>query len=265
MIPSPLLFNYTKSFPSIENESERIRKVQKTFLEEIEPEQTQRPRLYIFVGAYGSGKSEVSVNFARMLKSVDPDQKVLIADLDIVNPFFRSADAAEILNKENIRLIAPNYANTNVDAPTVTGEMFAIFDDESYVGVFDIGGEDLGAKILASMHSRFKNIDYRMYMVVNTCRPFTADSTGILKMASELEASSRLKIHGFIDNSNLLEITSEESLIESYPILQEAVSISGIPLVFSTGLDENLPEKWKEFTEYGVPLLRMERLVLYND
>ena len=158
----------------------------KSFLNKEKSDLDKNLRLYIFVGAYGSGKSEVSVNFARMLKAMNPDRKVLIADLDIVNPFFRSADASQILEREGIRLIAPNYANTNVDAPTVTGEMFTIFDDESYIGVFDVGGEDLGAKILASMHSRFKSIDYRMFMVVNTNRPFTADSTGICKMAAEL-------------------------------------------------------------------------------
>ena len=221
-------------------------------------------RLYIFVGAYGSGKSEVSVNFARMLKTMNPDRKVLIADLDIVNPFFRSADAADSLKKDGIRLISPNYANTNVDAPTVTGEIFSIFDDDSFIGVFDIGGEDLGAKILASMHSRFKNIDYRMYMVVNTNRPFTADAHGIMRMAYELEASSRLKIHGLVDNTNLLELTEQSALVASYPILQQASSQMGIPIVFSSGLSENLPDTWKEFTENGIPLLRMERLVLYN-
>jgi hypothetical protein len=239
--------------------------VHKSFLNKEKSDLDKNLRLYIFVGAYGSGKSEVSVNFARMLKAMNPDRKVLIADLDIVNPFFRSADASQILEREGIRLIAPNYANTNVDAPTVTGEMFTIFDDESYIGVFDVGGEDLGAKILASMHSRFKSIDYRMFMVVNTNRPFTADSTGICKMAAELEASSRLKIHGFVDNSNLLELTTGETLQESFPILQEAALISGIPLVFSAGLDQNLPDKWKEFTDYGVLLLRMERTVLYNN
>src|SRR5665648_1017479 len=88
----------------------------------------QSPRLFIFVGAYGSGKSEVSVHFARKLRRDNPDRKVLLADLDIINPFYRSVDAREILEKENIRVTAPNYANTNVDVPSVSGEMYSIFE-----------------------------------------------------------------------------------------------------------------------------------------
>jgi len=222
------------------------------------------PRLFIFVGAYGSGKSEVAVNFARMLRESLPDRKLLLADLDIVNPFFRSADAADILAQENIRLIAPNYANTNVDAPTVSGEMYSIFDDPSYTGVFDIGGEDLGAKILASMSSRFRTIAYRVYMVVNTCRPFTADAEGIAKMSRELEIASRLKIDGFINNTNLLEMTTTQMIVESQPILEKATELTGIPVAFYSGFNENLKEFSKTSSNFEISLLSMQRSVLYN-
>jgi len=236
--------------------------IQNSHIHEISKESQ---RLYVFVGAYGSGKSEVSVHFARKLRRENPDRKVLLADLDIINPFYRSADAREILEKENIRVIAPNYANTNVDVPSVSGEMYVIFDDTEYLGVFDIGGEDMGARILSSMRSRFDNISYAVYMVVNTLRPFTSDAQSIAVMAQELTAASRLPIHGFIDNTNLLMETAEDELIHSYSILSEASRITGIPLVYASGLDEYLPENWKEFTNKGVPLLRMERTVLYNN
>ncbi len=225
----------------------------------------QTPRLYVFIGAYGSGKSEVSVHFARKLRRENPDRKVLLADLDIVNPFFRSADAKEILEKENIRLIAPNDVNSNVEAQTVTGEMYTVFDDEEYLGVFDIGGEDLGARILSSMRSRFKEIEYRVYMVVNTLRPFTSDAKSIAETASELKAASGLPIHGLIDNTNLLTETAEDELVHSYPILAEASMLTGIPLVYASGLEDRLPKNWTDQTDRGIPLLRMQRSVLYND
>lgn len=223
------------------------------------------PRLFVFVGAYGSGKSEVSVHFARKLRKDNPDRKVLLADLDIINPFYRSVDARAILEQENIRVIAPNYANTNVDVPSVSGEMYSIFDDPRYLGVFDIGGEDMGARILSSMRSRFENISYLVYMVVNTLRPFTSDAQSIAVMAQELSAASRLPIHGFIDNTNLLMETAEDELTHSYDILAEASKITGIPLSYASGLDILLPENWKEYTNKGVPLLRMQRTVLYNN
>ena len=222
-------------------------------------------RLFIFVGAYGSGKSEVSVHFARKLRKENPDRKVLLADLDIINPFFRSADAREILEKENIRVIAPNFVNSNVDVPSVSGEMYAIFDDPEYIGVFDIGGEDMGARILSSMHSRFRDISYRVYMVVNTLRPFTSDARSIVEMAQELSSAARLPIHGFIDNTNLLNETLADELIHSYSILTEASEISGIPLSYASGLDEYLPDNWIGKTDNGTPLLRMQRTVLYNN
>ena len=223
------------------------------------------PRLFIFVGAYGSGKSEVSVHFARKLRRDYPDRKILLADLDIINPFYRSVDARAILEKENIRVIAPNFANTNVDVPSVSGEMYSVFDDPEYLGVFDIGGEDMGARILSSMHSRFDNISYRVYMVVNTLRPFTSDARGIAVMAQELSAAARLPIHGFIDNSNLLDQTSSDELVHSFSILAEASKITEIPLAYASGLDEYLPKEWEEYTNSGIPLLRMERTVLYNN
>jgi len=223
------------------------------------------PRLFVFVGAYGSGKSEVSVHFARKLKRENPGRKVLLADLDIINPFYRSLDAREILEKENIRVIAPNYANTNVDVPSVSGEMYSIFDDPEYLGVFDIGGEDMGARILSSMRSRFQTIFYRVYMVVNTLRPFTSDAQGIAVTAQALIEASRLPVHGFIDNTNLLSETSPDELVHSYKILSAAAKLTGIPVSYASGLDENLPAEWKEFTNNGIPLLRMQRTVLYND
>lgn len=126
------------------------------------------PRLHIFVGAYGSGKSEVSVHFARMLAEKHKDRQIILADLDIVNPFYRSADAISSLTEDNIRVIAPVYANTNVDVPALPPEINAIFDDGSVIGVLDLGGEDLGAKVLAGMRGKIEKTDFRVYMVINT-------------------------------------------------------------------------------------------------
>ena len=146
-------------------------------------------RLKIIIGAYGSGKSEISVNLALNMRKNSPEDKVLLADLDIVNPFYRSADASKILEENNIRLISPMYANSNVDAPVLSGEVYVIFDDESYSGVFDIGGEDMGATILGSMKTRLDNTDADLLMAINTRRPFTSTADEIIIMASELQGA----------------------------------------------------------------------------
>lgn len=222
------------------------------------------PRLYIFLGAYGSGKSEVSVHFARELSEEYPDQKIILVDLDIVNPYYRSADAGALLEKEGVRVIAPLFANSNVDVPAIPADVNAVFDSPDTIGVFDVGGEDLGARVLSSMKSRIEKTECRVYMVVNTFRPFTVDARGIAETARMLSKAAGLPIYGMIDNSNLLNETTGEELQISYPILTEASALTGIPLRFASGLDEFLPPQWKEETDHHLPLLRMKKSIFYN-
>ncbi len=199
-------------------------------------------RLKIVIGAYGSGKSEVSVNLALSMKRENPSAKVLMADLDIVNPFYRSADAAKLLQENDIRLISPMYANSNIDAPVLSGEVNVIFDDESYSGVYDIGGEDMGATILGSMKTKLENINADLLMAVNVRRPFTSTVDEIIIMASELQAAAKMKITGFINNSNLLGDTTIEDLKKGEEILKEVTDRTGIPVVLTTVMDGVLTE-----------------------
>lgn len=220
-------------------------------------------RLNIIIGAYGSGKSEVSVNFAYLIKKSRPEGKVLLADLDIVNPFYRSADAARKLEDLDIRVIFPSYANSNVDAPVLSGEMYVIFDDESYSGVFDIGGEDMGANVLGSLKTRLEKVDSNLIMVVNTLRPFTSDVDGIIKMAAELEEASRMKITGFINNTNLLEETVFEEVKEGEKIVLEASRKTGIPLLATTVMEGVATSEQKELFE-APEVIELKRTILYN-
>jgi hypothetical protein len=200
-------------------------------------------RLKIIIGAYGSGKSEISVNLALKMRKEKPDGKVLLADLDIVNPFYRSADAGKILEQNDIRLISPMYANSNVDAPVLSGEVYVIFDDDEYSGVFDIGGEDMGATILGSMKSRLDATGSDLWMAVNTRRPFTSSADEIIIMASELQEASKMKITGFINNTNVLEETSFDDILEGEKILLEVSKKTGIPLVMTTVMGDDLSEE----------------------
>ncbi len=220
-------------------------------------------RLNIMIGAYGSGKSEVAVNCALKMKEDRPSGKVLMADMDIVNPFYRSADAKELLEKNGIRVIIPSYANSNVDAPVLTGEMYVIFDDEDYSGVFDIGGEDMGANVLGSLKSRLEKIDSNLIMVVNTLRPFTADVEGILKMGSELQEASRMKISGFINNTNLLEQTTFSEVLDGEKTVLEASERCGIPLLATTIMEGVATEE--ELKSLKAPeVILMKRSINYS-
>ena len=219
-------------------------------------------RLKIIIGAYGSGKSEISVNLALAMRKSFPDDKVLLADLDIVNPFYRSADASKVLEENKIRLISPMYANSNVDAPVLSGEVYVIFDDESYRGVFDIGGEDMGATILGSMKTRLDKSGADLLMAVNTRRPFTATVDEIIMMASELTEASKMNITGFINNTNVLEDTKPEDIIEGERIVREVEQKTGIPLVMTTVMDGVMPDSM--MGELKAPeVMKMTRTIHY--
>lgn len=222
-------------------------------------------RISIFVGAYGSGKSEISVNFARWLHA--DGQKTVLCDLDIINPYYRSADARDKLEQENIRVIASQFAGTNVDVPSVPGEIFAAIDDKSYFSVLDIGGEDLGARVLASMKNKLAAArdEIGIYMVVNTCRPYTADEKQIALVAAGLAYAADISLDGLVHNSNLMDNRSDKILEDSWPIIKKAAASLGIPVVFAAGKDESLPDDWLGKTAYGIPLLRLGSYINYPD
>ncbi|MBE7071779.1 MAG: hypothetical protein E7383_03375 [Ruminococcaceae bacterium] len=217
-------------------------------------------RLTIIIGAYGSGKSEIAVNMSLAQRKALPDKKLLIADLDIVNPFYRSSDCGAVLEEAGIRLITPLYAGSNVDAPVLTPEMYVIFDDESYQGIFDIGGEDMGAIVLGSIRKRIENTDTAIYMAVNTLRPFTSDPEQIAVMTNELTAAAGFKIDGYLNNTNLLEETTAEMLEEGEKKILEASKLTGIPLIANCVMEGvDIPEgKLKDHE-----LFRMERKIHY--
>ena len=195
-------------------------------------------RLTIIIGAYGSGKSEIAVNMSLAQRKALPDKKLLIADLDIVNPFYRSSDCASALEAEGIRLVTPMYAGSNVDAPVLPPDMYVIFDDESYQGIFDIGGEDMGALVLGSLKKRIENTDAVIYMAVNTLRPFTSDPEQIAIMTNELSAAAGFKIDGYLNNTNLLEETTSDMLVEGEAKILEASKLTGIPLVANCVMED---------------------------
>ena len=219
-------------------------------------------RLKIIIGAYGSGKSEVSVNLALNMRKDFSVRKVLLADLDIVNPFYRSSDAAKVLEDNDIRLISPMYANSNVDAPVLSGEVYVIFDNDEYMGVFDIGGEDMGATILGSMKTRLDNTDAELIMAVNTRRPFTSTADEIIIMASELQEASKMKITGFINNTNILEQTTPSDILEGEKILLEVQEKTGIPVVMTTVMDGVMTDD--EIKRLHTPeVMKMRRTIKY--
>lgn len=186
-------------------------------------------RLTLFAGHYGSGKTNIAVNYALRLAS--EGKKVCIADLDIVNPYFRTADSAMELSSAGVTLIAPRFANTNVDLPALPSEAYRLIADRDICGIMDIGGDDRGAYALGRYApSILKENNYRMVYVANCYRPLTASAEDALEVMQEIEAACSMKFTHLINNSNLGSETTVETVMNSMGFIDELSHISGLPV-----------------------------------
>lgn len=167
-----------------------------------------------------------------------------IIDLDTVNPYFRTNDVRARLEAAGIRVIASEFANSNVDLPTVPAETASVFFDPDTVAVFDVGGDEDGAYALGRYKQYFENQPYAMIMVVNTKRPMTAGAADLAEMKEMIERASRLRFTGIANNTNLGGATDETTLLSGYGEILELSKTTGLPIVMQCGLPaaiERLP------------------------
>ena len=190
-------------------------------------------RLTLFAGHYGSGKTNIAVNHA--LHLAKKGKKVCIADLDIVNPYFRTKDSAEELSEWGIDLISPQFANSNVDLPALPAESYRLVQDKSTYGIMDIGGDDRGAYALGRFRDAIKKEnDYRMAFVVNCYRPLTATVEDAMEIMREIEAASGIAFTCIVNNSNLGAETTPKTVLDSLDFINELCRVSGLPLWMHT-------------------------------
>lgn len=195
-------------------------------------------RLTLFAGHYGSGKTNIAVNYAIMLKKQGYD--VIIADLDIVNPYFRTKDSEKELNELGIELISSQFANTNLDLPSLPQEMYRTVQDKSKYAVMDIGGDDAGAVALGRFAPFIKEEDsYDMVFVANFFRPLSRTAEEAFEIMKEIEAVSKLKFTSIVNNSNLGDLTTAEDILSTEKEAEKLAILSGLPLKM-TSVKESL-------------------------
>ncbi len=201
-------------------------------------------RLTILCGHYGSGKTNIAVNMALDLRS--KRDRVAIADLDIVNPYFRSKDSEDEFKQHDIRLICSEFASSNVDLPSMPADLYAITDDRELSVIMDIGGDDRGAYALGRLRDAIKNEnDYEMLMVVNRFRPLTPDAPSTVEVMREIEAACGIPFTGIINNSNLAAETDASAVLGSVKYAEEVSKLSGLPVVLTT-VEERLYDDLKD-------------------
>lgn len=183
-------------------------------------------RIKIITGHFGSGKTEIAVNMAVEKKNVT------IVDLDTVNPYFRTADAAQKLRKSGARVILPEFANTNIDMPTLPAEIYSVFQNDGEV-IFDVGGDDEGAVALGMFNRYFLECSYEMYLVVNASRPFTETEDDVINMMRAIESASRLKVTHLINNTHLAQYTKKEDIEKGQSLCRKVSEKAGVPIAYT--------------------------------
>jgi len=193
----------------------------------------EHKRLTLFAGHYGSGKTNIAVNYA--LHLAGEGKKVCIADLDIVNPYFRTKDSSAELKAAGVELISPQFANSNVDLPALPAESYRLVQDRSAYGVMDIGGDDRGAYALGRYVPFMKEENnYRMIFVANCYRPLTSTPEDALEVMREIESACGLKFTDIVNNSHLGNYTDVQTVLDSQSYIQKLCELSGLPLYMTT-------------------------------
>ena len=193
----------------------------------------EHKRLTLFAGHYGSGKTNIAVNYALLLAK--EGHRVCIGDLDIVNPYFRTADSAATLEQAGVELIQPQFANTNVDLPALPAEIYRLVQDKTTYGIMDIGGDDRGAYALGRyVPGILEENNYRMIFVANASRPLTRTPEDAMEVMGEIEAACGLKFTDLVNNTNLGDLTTAETVLASREYMEKLSQLSGLPIFMTT-------------------------------
>lgn len=209
----------------------------------------QAKRVTLFAGHYGSGKTNIAVNFA--LRLAGEGKKVTLADMDIVNPYYRSKDSAQELEAAGVKVIASAYANTNVDVPALPQEMYSVTEDTSRYAVLDVGGDDRGALALGRYAPAIlQENDYHMVYVFNASRPLSRTAEMALEIMQEIEAAGGIPFTAIVNNTNLGRETDWETVAASREEAEKLSQISGLPLLFTAVEESVLPINERENEAY---------------
>ncbi|MFA6948190.1 MAG: P-loop NTPase [Eubacteriales bacterium] len=187
-------------------------------------------RIIIVTGHFGSGKTNVAVNIAMQLAR--RGEKTTLIDFDVVNPYFRAADSKSELESMGVRCIIPEFANSNVDVPSLPPDIYSVFDGVGYA-VFDVGGDETGAVALGMFSAQIKTCGYDMLCVCSMYRPLTPTAEDTAGLLADIEGHSRLRVTGLVNNSNVGYATDADTLAASGEYISRVSALTGVPLLFS--------------------------------
>jgi hypothetical protein len=216
--------------------------------------------LDIFTGRFGSGKTETAINYALSLVPAEAggrDQAVLLIDLDLVTPYFRTRETAEAMRVRGVEVLAPSIIGQHLDTPAITPQLLGAIQQEERPTVLDVGGDPQGARALGQFSAAIDQRGYTMYFVVNPYRPFTDTAENLAASIAEIEATSRLRVTALVSNPNLINETTAQGILQGQARIEAFARRLGLPIAFLC-----LTERWArepEIQAIDVPILVLER------
>lgn len=193
-------------------------------------------KVYVLIGNYGSGKTELALNFA--FRAAEEGKRTELLDLDMVNTYFRLAEHGKLTEMKEIRLVSPNFACSGIETLSLPAEVASAFDMDWDTVVFDVGGDAVGSTALGRYHQDFMDLEpgaLEVLNVINIRRPLSGTVEKIIRIQEEMQAHARLPISGMINNTNLAEATGPEELRDGYEIIREVSERTGVPVLYTSG------------------------------
>lgn len=204
-------------------------------------------KVYVLIGNYGSGKTELALNFA--FQAAEQGKRTELLDLDMVNTYFRLAEHGKLTEMKEIRLVSPNFSCSGIETLSLPAEVASAFDMDWDTVVFDVGGDAVGSTALGRYHQDFTDLEegaLEVLNVINIRRPLAGTVDRIVRLQEEMQVHSRLKISGMINNTNLAEATGYEELRDGYRLIKQVSELTGVPVLYTSGkkrmLDQFLSE-----------------------
>lgn len=216
-------------------------------------------RITIIGGAYGSGKTEFAVNYAKYLRN-EGAGRIGLVDLDIVNPYFRSRELTTDLAQEGITVVSSELAAENVDIPALSPRIFSVLQDHSYQVVFDVGGDPVGARALGRFNQYFQAEPYDFWVVLNPFRPDTKDANEAIQKIEKLESAARIQATGLVANINLGRETTLEIWRQGLTMIDQTGAQTNLPIVYQVVEESFLASNTAFFRDYPVFPLQLNML-----
>jgi hypothetical protein len=208
-------------------------------------------RITCILGHYGSGKTEFALNLA--FRAKDEGKDVVLCDLDIANPYFRSREYQDLLEEKGIRVYSNSFGyDISEDLPAVSASIKVPLQNKKYTGILDVGGDDLGSRVLNQYHAYLKAEDTDLYCVINGNRPETDSLEGVMKHIRSIEEEINLKITGLVSNTHMANWTTIEDLLKGVDLCKNVTEQTGIPLIYTMAIDDFVEELSQAIKEKNI-------------